>query len=667
MGVNTAVRNDADAASEAEEHPGYAPFPLRAFLIGLITIPLLVFWIEYTEIVSQGADLASTSLLTAAVSLLLAMLLLNGVLRKIGPRFAFSQQELLAVYAMNASSIGICSIGGMQFLVNTLTGPAYYTTPQNGWSAWTYLIRKWATPDPAVIKDYYAGNTSFFTAQHMSGWVTPVIVWTVFVFLMLFTMYSLSTLLRKQWVEREKLAFPICVLPMEITQNGGATPLFRNRLMWSGFWITCLLESLSTLHYSWNPNVPFLPLKSGDPGNNLSQLMTSPPWNGMGALNMSFHPMGIGLSFFMPTDLSFSCWFFYVLTRLENVSAVVLGFRTPGSAMARFPYPNEQAAGGFLGIAIMSLVFAWPALKRAFKAAFTRSGSDEDRTEPMSYRSAVLGILVCFAALVTFGTALGLSWYIGVLFFGIFLLTALAYARMRAEAGFPWLFAPYSPSESILIDDGGTSNYTAPAFVAFATLRWFDNDYRNVAMPYQLEAMKMTEGTRLNPRHLTTCILIGIVVATLASWISILAIYYHYGAASAHVNSWRTWKGQEPFADVQTWIGSHKPTDLPALAWTGVGLGITVLLSVLRARFVWWPFHPIGFAVANTGTLDWLFMPTLLGWACKVLVVRYGGLAGYRQALPFFIGLVLGDYAISAFWALISLATGMPGYRTFPI
>ncbi len=665
--MKTAVRTTATLDSQAMPEARYAPFPLRAFLTGLVTIPLIVFWIEYTEIVSQGVDLASTSLLTSVVSLLLGLLVLNAILRRLLPRFAFSQRELLTVYAMNASSVGICSIGGMQFLVNTLTGPFYYKTPQNGWQSWMYLIKKWATPDPAVVKDYYTGHTSFFTPEHMQGWITPVIVWTSFVFLMLFTMYSLSSLLRKQWVEREKLSFPITVLPVEITQNGGATPIFRNRLMWGGFTLSCALESLSTLHYSFNPNVPFAPLKSSDPGNNLSQLLTTPPWNGMGALNLSFHPMAIGLTYFMPTDLSFSCWFFYLLTRLENVSAVALGFRDPGSAMARFPYSNEQAVGGFIGVAVMSLAFAWPALKRAFAGAFRSRQTEDDRDEPMSGRAAVFGLMICCAVLVAFGVALGLSWYIAVLFFAIFLLTALAYARMRAEAGFPWLFAPYSPSESILIDDGGTQNYGASSLVAFAYIRWFDNDYRNVAMPYQLEAMKMTDNTRLNPRHLTICILTGIVIATLASWVSILGLYYHYGAASAHVNGWRSWKGQEPFSDVQTWLQSHKPTDGPALAWTLIGFAGTVALSVLRARFAWWPFHPIGFAVANTATMDWLVTPTLIGWICKVLTVRYGGLQGYRKGLPFFIGLVLGDYAISAFWALFSLATGMPGYRTFPI
>jgi hypothetical protein len=40
---------------------------------------------------------------------------------------------------------------------------------------------------------------------------------------------------------------------------------------------------------------------------------------------------------------------------------------------------------------------------------------------------------------------------------------------------------------------------------------------------------------------------------------------------------------------------------------------------------------------------------------------------GYRASLPFFLGLVLGDYAISGALALFYTFVDVPGYRTFPI
>jgi hypothetical protein len=37
----------------------------------------------------------------------------------------------------------------------------------------------------------------------------------------------------------------------------------------------------------------------------------------------------------------------------------------------------------------------------------------------------------------------------------------------------------------------------------------------------------------------------------------------------------------------------------------------------------------------------------------KVLVQRFGGNAGYRRSLAFFVGLILGDIVTQAAWALV--------------
>ena len=171
----------------------------------------------------------------------------------------------------------------------------------------------------------------------------------------------------------------------------------------------------------------------------------------------------------------------------------------------------------------------------------------------------------------------------------------------------------------------------------------------------------------MNARVLTVALFVATIVGTLAAFFSCLQIYYHYGAASALVNSWRTEQGRYPFDELQGWLNNPRPPDTSRIGAAGVGLGVVTLLSLLRTRFVWWPLHPIGYAVGNTDTMTCIWSATFLGWFAKLLTLPYGGVKIYRQALPFFLGLVLGDYAISGFIALYFLATGMPGYRTFPI
>ena len=72
-------------------------------------------------------------------------------------------------------------------------------------------------------------------------------------------------------------------------------------------------------------------------------------------------------------------------------------------------------------------------------------------------------------------------------------------------------------------------------------------------------------------------------------------------------------------------------------------------------------------AVANTWTMAWLWFPCLLMWVIKGLVLRYGGLRLYRQWMPFFLGLILGDYLAGALWAILGAVLDIKIYRIFVI
>ncbi len=57
----------------------------------------------------------------------------------------------------------------------------------------------------------------------------------------------------------------------------------------------------------------------------------------------------------------------------------------------------------------------------------------------------------------------------------------------------------------------------------------------------------------------------------------------------------------------------------------------------------------------------------LIGWLVKRLVLRYGGTRLYRQVLSFFLGLVIGDYAVASLWVPVPLVSSRSGYRAFPL
>jgi hypothetical protein len=400
--------------------------------------------------------------------------------------------------------------------------------------------------------------------------------------------------------------------------------------------------------------------------------MTNAPWNAIGYTTVSFYPLVIGLTYLLSLDVSFSCWFFYLLTKVENVATTAFGFRDPGAgpALNRIPYTGEQAVGAFLGLALFSLYLARPHLIAAFRKAFRGDDAEDDSDEPMSYRAAWIGLFAASVLLVGFGIAVGLSLWLSLVFWALFLLFALTFTRIRAEAGLPWGHMPPGGAHGNIVNIGGTEMVTQHNLVAFSQLRWFDADWRCMGQPTQLEAMKIAGSAQpraMNPRHLTAAVLVAIVVGTLSAWFVCLGLYYHYGAASASVDGWRTGQGHYGYDEMQAWMNNPQPLDTARLGGVAIGFVIVSLLALLRTQFVWWPLHPIGYAVGNTDTMTWIWCPMLIGWLCKTLILRYGGVKVFRQALPFFIGLVLGDYGISGLWALIFLATGHSGYRTFPI
>ena len=125
--------------------------------------------------------------------------------------------------------------------------------------------------------------------------------------------------------------------------------------------------------------------------------------------------------------------------------------------------------------------------------------------------------------------------------------------------------------------------------------------------------------------------------------------------------------GNSPWDLLDGWVNSPNKLDWPRLEGVGAGMLITGLLMLGRARLNWWPFHPVGYVLAGTFTMPWLWCPTLIGWLAKVCIIRYGGMKTHRRVLPFFIGLILGDYVAGGLWAIVGCAAGIQTYKVMPI
>ena len=129
--------------------------------------PLLIFWLEYTEIVSSGPDLAAMSLPMAVLFALLVVIGINLIVKRFRPHAALTQAELMFIYTMNTVAIYIGGIGMMQFLTPALVGWKHFATKENKWENWHQFIPAGPSRITSVIDGYYKGKTSFFTAGEL--------------------------------------------------------------------------------------------------------------------------------------------------------------------------------------------------------------------------------------------------------------------------------------------------------------------------------------------------------------------------------------------------------------------------------------------------------------------------------------------------------------------
>jgi hypothetical protein len=90
-----------------------------------------------------------------------------------------------------------------------------------------------------------------------------------------------------------------------------------------------------------------------------------------------------------------------------------------------------------------------------------------------------------------------------------------------------------------------------------------------------------------------------------------------------------------------------------------VGFIITVVLSLLHARFIWFPLEPLGFIMATTtaGMYYGIWSACLVAWAVKFIVLKVGGSRLYMDyGIPTIGGFVTG-YVIAAFLGVILSVT----------
>lgn len=615
----------------------------RAVLIGSLLALGNTWWVIFSDTHGRDSGTALPLFITPIFYLFL-LTLLNLWLRRFGPRWTFSTGELLTIYFMPVVTTSLAAHDMIQNFFGLIGYAAWGATPENRWeSLFGRRLPPWLViADREALKGFYEGGKSLYDPQNYRFWLAPLACWAVFTFVLMGTLLCLAVLVRRRWTEQERLSFPVIQLPLHLARPG---PFFRDGLMWLGFGLMLAIGLLQQLH-RYVPVIPTVPPGVGSI-RRIDTELPGWPWNRMGPTWIGAEAFAVGLAYFIPLELIFSCWMFYVLRKLLEVGAVWLA----GSGKATdFPYINEQACGAWIAMGMLALWSAKEAIQQAgrdlVRGRFRWEGGD-----PLPISLALLGGLagLLFLAWFSAQAGLGLGTFAG--FFGVYFLLALAISRVRAELGPPHEIYFVNPLR-VLVTLLGSDRLGPQNLTICSLYYWFNRCYRPHPMPNYLEAFKLSDYFSVNKTRLIGVLLGAAVLGIGGSYWAHLHLSYAEGSFAKLIGFSR-WGGLEAWNWLANWLQNPQEIEGSRLTALGFGAALTGTLKLLRSRFLWWPLHPAGYALAISYAMEYFWFAFLLTWLVKGLIVRYFGMKGQRRGIAFFLGLILGDYTRRAIMLII--------------
>lgn len=662
----------AEAPTQAREEAGAPPVvterrgapTVRALVVGTVCVALTALVVMQAEMVLASLRVGYLQFPPVALGLLLIVVLVNRGLKALWARLGLSSSDLLIVYSMMLVAALVSSHGIVEKWIPLLVSMKYAQNNTNAWhQKFDPHIRPSLVPydvrDPAKqdVAEWYFNKMPRGASVPWNLWVTPLLNWLVIIALVVFAFLCLTAILRRQWVDNEKLSFPLAQLPLEIAGDETSHTFFRNGLMWLGAALPLIVYGIKGLHQVL-PTVPDVTTQL-----NLTDYVTTPPYNAAASQVMFILSFAaIGFFFLLPTDVLFSIWFFFVLAHVEMLIAVSYNMDMPG--MPIYPPPlfiGYQTIGAYL---VMVGYFFWiarPHLARVWAAATGREKID-DSQELLPYRVAVWGLFGSLAlAAVWVWVMLGMSLWLAVFELVIFVfVTTVIMARSTAEAGMLMTETTFRPIDLYRmvapIHALGPQNLTALALFDNMFLR----DQRGLLLTGLLDGARLSDGAQVRRRAFAGTLVMGVALAIIVAAALNIARPYYIGATA--MDYWmEQGSPQLTFTDYAGYLNPNPP-NITGANWQmptffGVGVLVTIFLTVMRASFFWWPLHPLGYALSGSWSTVQFWFPCFLAWVFKSLTLRYGGMGFYQRVRPFFLGLVVGEFGIAIFYVLLNIVS----------
>lgn len=482
----------------------------RALIIGIIFCVLIGLGEPFTVLHIHGSALCADYSTGAAVFLFFILVgLINKFNRKFLKRFYLQPSELITIYIMMIVACAIPSWGFTMNLIGLLGGIFYYATETNEWSTLIHPhLPKHLFPKKFETIWYLFEGIPKNKPIPWSDWIKPLSNWFFFIITFYILSICLMVFLRKQWVEKERISYPLTELPQSLVDE--KRDILKSKIFWVGFFIPFFINGLKGLN-KLNPIFP--PVITSK---------TIPIFNNTFSLRLVLWFEVVGLAYFMATDVLLSVWLFAFLFSIETGFLNRIGFSIGPVLPFSDPAPQVvafQSFGALIVLGISSLFLARDHLKYIFLCAIGKAKEKEEEILPYSF-SFWLFIICVFWIYKT-----GLKFIPSLFFIIIAIFIFLGITRIIAQTGLAYYRAPIIPAVGVLYTFGSKNLASSGLTSLGMTFSWA-TDIRTLVMASTANGLKLATFFKINKIKLFWAILLSIIVTLISSaWCTLFLAY----------------------------------------------------------------------------------------------------------------------------------------------
>ena len=620
--------------AEPEIRPLRHAITARSIALGTLCVTFMAWGGHYTRHIGHTTKMAQDHLPWGVmVPFIIIVVILNKVIQAVRPRAMLTRAELLVIFAMALIGSALPSYF-MAHMIANIGAPYYFPSSENGWATelHPYLVDWAVVTDVTAAKWFYEGLPRGASIP-WGAWLIPLIWRLSLVGAVACLCYCIVAIFRKQWVENERLAFPLMKLPMNMADEeprGFFTAGFMNQpVFWIGFAFAIFPIMWNMIGY-FTPVFPTIPREFG-----LIQLGRDFP-----PISTRFYPLIIGASYFVELEVSGSIIIYFLFLTFQIGVFRRFGFETGPPRGDTSEFENWQGLGALFVLIPWGLWIARGHLRDVVRKAVTKDPTIDDTQEMLSYRSAVFGLILSSVFISAWCVASGMTVYVAFVFVALVIVVWFGISKISIETGL--ISSRIIHAQFATYHIVGLTNMNAHSIVAMALTYTWHRDLKSALMAPMANATKLFDDVREDRGRMTLAVAIAVAVVVGGSAYYAIASGYQTGA----YNYGGIYAGsvQAVFDRGVGYIRDPFAMKRHLALWGLIGVAVTVANMVLRYIYPAFPLHPIGLVSATSYPANRTIFSIFFAWFAKAAILRIGGISLYRKASPFFFGMMLGYF-----------------------